>query len=144
MYVKTLYQPFANGIFSRMKMHETSSRPTSIRGRAMIHAAKSIPPAVRLAFLQAAAEFGHREYSAEWLENLPRGAILGSVEIIGCRPVEQVRSGLPSATLLFGDYSDGRWAWELANPILFSSPISIAGKQGWWKYDECAETEEIK
>ena len=38
--------------------------------------------------------------------------------------------------LLFGDFSEGRYAWKLANPVLFEKPIPARGHQGFWKWEE--------
>lgn len=32
----------------------------------------------------------------------------------------------------FGDYSPGRWAWRLANPVLFDEPVPWRGALGLW------------
>jgi len=35
--------------------------------------------------------------------------------------------------LAFGDFSAGRYAWELRNPIRFADPIPCTGRQGFWE-----------
>lgn len=35
-----------------------------------------------------------------------------------------------------GDYSAGRWAWELLNVIHFKTPIPAKGKLSLWEYNE--------
>lgn len=37
---------------------------------------------------------------------------------------------------LLGDYSPGRFAWVLQNPVMFKTPIPACGKQGWWNWEE--------
>jgi hypothetical protein len=37
---------------------------------------------------------------------------------------------------LFGDWSQGRYAWELANVKMLDKPIPAKGKQGLWNCDE--------
>lgn len=37
---------------------------------------------------------------------------------------------------LLGDYSPGRFAWVLQNPVMFKTPIPAHGKQGWWNWEE--------
>ncbi len=65
---------------------------------------------------------------------LPRGVVLGTVEIIGCVRVEQIRDNLTMLQRAFGDFSDGRYAAVLANPILFARPVPATGQQGWWNF----------
>ena len=35
---------------------------------------------------------------------------------------------------ILGDYSPGRFAWVLKNPVMFSEPVPASGKQGWWNW----------
>ncbi|MOA10279.1 hypothetical protein D3C78_1301620 [compost metagenome] len=36
---------------------------------------------------------------------------------------------------LFGDYSLGRYAWQLTDMIRLQEPIEVKGKLGLWNYD---------
>lgn len=38
--------------------------------------------------------------------------------------------------LLFGDWTPGRYAWELANVQMLTEPILAKGKQGLWNWEE--------
>ena len=67
-------------------------------------------------------------------KKLHYGAVLGTVEIVDCVPVEDVVDGLTERERALGDYSPGRWAWVLKNPIMFDTPIPARGKQGWWEW----------
>ena len=68
--------------------------------------------------------------------NLPRGAVIGTVEIVDCVPVEELVDSLDNWERLLGDYSPGRFAWVLQNPVMFKTPIPAHGKQGWWNWEE--------
>lgn len=68
--------------------------------------------------------------------NLPRGAVIGTVEIVDCVPVEELVDSLDNRERLLGDYSPGRFAWVLQNPVMFKTPIPANGKQGWWNWEE--------
>ena len=35
----------------------------------------------------------------------------------------------------FGDYSSGRYAWILKNPIAFAKPIPARGMLSLWEYE---------
>ena len=39
------------------------------------------------------------------------------------------------AELAFGDYTIGRYAWVMADAILFNKPIPAKGKQGLWNWE---------
>ena len=121
----TVYQPYAYAIVAGMKRYETRPRRTNIRGRVAVHAGKrKIGLASMLAALIPKA--GKKLYY---------GAVLGTVEIAGCVPVEDVVDGLTEQEKALGDYSPGRWAWVLKNPVMFDTPVPACGQQGWWNWE---------
>jgi hypothetical protein len=72
---------------------------------------------------------------------LPRGVVLGTVDLVSTIHTETAREHaefLSPTELAFGDYSNGRYAWELANPVLFPEPIPARGALGLWTWDEVA------
>ena len=107
----TVYQPYAHAIVAGVKHYET--RPRRTHGEFW-------------AVLEAAGGGG----------NLPRGAVIGTVEIVDCVPVEELVDSLDNRERLLGDYSPGRFAWVLQNPVVFKTPIPAHGKQGWWNWEE--------
>ena len=78
MKVFTVYQPYAYAIVAGLKQYETRPRRTNVRGRVAVHAGKAkdvlIPRAASLILPQSAF--------------LHHGAVLGTVEIVDCVPVE--------------------------------------------------------
>lgn len=43
---------------------------------------------------------------------------------------------VPTETeILFGDWTPGRYAWELANVQIFREPIPVKGRQGLWNWE---------
>ena len=139
----TVYQPYAHAIVAGVKHYETRPRRTHIRGRVAVHAGRldEVPetlidaasavsgcgPAWVYQFLEALADGG---------VNLPRDAVIGTVEIVDCVPVEELVDSLDNRERLLGDYSPGRFAWVLQNPVMFKTPIPAHGKQGWWNWEE--------
>ena len=101
----------------------------------------AMQPAGRLDEVQATKHLTNGEFWAV-LEaaggggNLPRGAVIGTVEIVDCVPVEELVDSLDNRERLLGDYSPGRFAWVLQNPVMFKTPIPAHGKQGWWNWEE--------
>lgn len=49
------------------------------------------------------------------------------------------RSKLLRKSLRRGDWSIGRYAWELANVVALNPPIAAKGSQGFWDWDAPAE-----
>lgn len=58
------------------------------------------------------------------------------MEIVDCVPVEEIVESLTERERALGDYSPGRFAWVLENPVIFDEPFPARGKQGWWNWDE--------
>lgn len=104
----SIRQPLAEMILTGEKAWEFRARTTHIRERVYLYASKALatvegfPPARAL--------------------TLPRGVIVGSVEIVGVLDD------------LDGDL-DGGWAWELAKPRRYRQPIKPKGtpQPGFWR-----------
>ena len=81
----TIKQPWASLIATGLKDIENRSWKTNYRGRVLIHAAAS-PVKEGLAALNNKQLFDlmQRENWETEFENLPNGAIVGSVEIVDC------------------------------------------------------------
>lgn len=140
----TLWQPWASfmvALPSPPKTIETRGWSTNYRGPLAIHAAKSEPRDVRdwfsfgpersllmRHFAHLAAEPSVEDVFAE----LPRGCILGTVDLFDVRPTSLLtREGELLSELFLGDYSDGRFGWMTRNARRFE-PIPCKGRQGLW------------
>jgi hypothetical protein len=150
----TLWQPWASLIMTGAKTIETRSRSTNIRGRIAIHAAKKCTiEAMRSletpVFQQGLLSILPKGMKRMILELLPRGAILGTVEIVGCLRIENYdelnecayldngseRIIVESPEYFYGDYRQGRFAWILKDPVMFDKPIPARGSQGFWNWE---------
>lgn len=122
----TVYQPYAYAIIAGLKQYETRPRRTNVRGRAAVHAGKAkdvlIPRPVELIIPKSTV--------------LHYGAVLGTVEIVDCIPVETLIDKISEQERLLGDYTPGRFAWVLQNPVMFDKPIPARGSQSWWNWKE--------
>ena len=124
----TVYQPYAHAIVAGVKHYETRPRRTNIRGRVAVHAG-------RLDEVQATKHLTNGEFWAV-LEaaggggNLPRGAVIGTVEIVDCVPVEELVDSLDNRERLLGDYSPGRFAWGFKTRSCSKHPFPPAGNKG--------------
>ena len=130
----SLWQPWASVIFqldhvgNQLKIDETRHWPCRIRGRVAIHAAKTLK--------------GKQNVPDDWLmplglryDTMPYGCILGTVEIVTCWKTEMVAKHRSEAQLRWGNYAPGRFAFELANPVLLPEPIPYRGLQGFFNVE---------
>jgi hypothetical protein len=129
-------QPFASLIVLGAKHYETRSWPTDYRGPLAIHASKRLLDHALALFLQEPFHSVLRAASYRFSTDLPRGLVLGTVDLLDCIPVERLRKALqegrlPDFTapeLLVGDYRPGRYAWRLGNPRLLAAPTAAVGR----------------
>ena len=126
--VITLWQPWATLLVKGVKIHETRSWYTSHRGKILIHAAKR-----KINWCEIQLNLLEEIYPdiTEW--DYPLGAIVGEAELVDCRQCRAVRVPVSESDRLTGNWSDGRFAWEMRNvkPLLIPD---VKGKQGLWKY----------
>lgn len=135
----TVYQPYAFATVAGVKHYETRPRRTNIRGRVAVHAAKldawrtgilengTMPQIEKI--LSEIQGTGNRAARLEY------GAVIGTVEIVDCVPVEEIENTLTERERILGDFSPGRFAWVLQNPVMFDTPIPARGQQGWWEWE---------
>jgi hypothetical protein len=129
--VLAVRQPWASLIVEGLKTIEVRSRVTNIREVIAIYASAS---------KQDEIEEYYREYN---FYTLPKGVIIGTVEIIGCADFDLITfsgkellskaSCLPSYKI-----STNFYYWKLANPVKFFSPIPYKPPKGavvWSKTD---------
>ncbi|MDE6934645.1 MAG: ASCH domain-containing protein [Oscillospiraceae bacterium] len=123
----TAHQPYAYAIVAGLKQYETRPRRTNIRGRVAVHAGLRDITGNEVNICETYIPQG---------TILAMGAVVGTVEIVDCLPVENIVDGLTEQEKALGDYSPGRWVWVLKNPVMFRMPIYARGKQGWWNWEE--------
>lgn len=140
----TLTQPWATLVAIDAKRFETRSWFTSYRGEIAIHAAKGFPRQCQLLVDQEpfADALGDRR------RHLPIGKIVAIAQLKACILISnadlrqcgfvdlygKVRKELP-----FGDFSVGRYAWELADVEELAVPIDCKGALGLWDVPAAVE-----
>lgn len=117
-------QPWAELILRGIKTIEVRSRTTSIRERVYLYAS---PIHADLA-IERAIETRHGISST----GLLRGLLVGTVEVVGCRPLAKSDSDSACFRIF---HSTGYFAWSLANPERCESPIKpLHRAQPVWFY----------
>lgn len=127
----TLHQFWASLMALCLKKIETRGWYTSYRGELAIHAAASVPSYARFSFMdtpeaqRALAPLGITK--PDQLDELPRGVIVGVVDLVGCIPTNDpgradevtgrvfTPPGLLSDEYAFGNYYPDRFMWVTEN-----------------------------
>ena len=132
--VITLWQPWASLIFTGDKKHETRGFPFPGKHagrRIAIHSALKMPKEISVGLhLLCESNWGADE---AWREQLPRGYLLGTVELVRSHRTEEVTPD--PVDRICGNWEPGRFAWELRDPRPLADPLTATGKQGWWSVE---------
>jgi hypothetical protein len=114
----TIRQPWVELILQGGKPYEIRSWRTSYRGPIMLHAAKALDKAAVVAL----------EIDAS---SLFRGGFVGRAELKDCRPFTRADAKVLRRNGAFvGEWSAGRFAWELANVCRLRAPVTFRGTLG--------------
>ncbi|GGH46122.1 hypothetical protein GCM10008014_08580 [Paenibacillus silvae] len=147
----TIHQPWATLIAIGAKRFETRGWKTHYRGPIAIHAAKKDPHEVIVSLdldIQKAifaAFYDHFGIQAGALDLMPTGVVVATAELTNCyQSVDTWTDGyeLEGKRLIwspecdFGDFTPGRYAWELSDVKRLEEPIVAKGQQGLWNWDE--------
>lgn len=129
----SIRQPWASLIVKGFKDVENRSWRTSIRGEIAIHTSASKAEddwedaIITVAVIRAIALSEAKEWLIKTIgefDKLPRGAILGTVEIADCKR-ERMSPW----------HFDENWGFYLQNPKELKKPIPAKGKLGFWDFD---------
>ncbi|WP_028590339.1 ASCH domain-containing protein [Paenibacillus massiliensis] len=153
----TVWQPWATLLAVGEKTNETKPRRTHHRGPLAIHAAKHIDRAA-CEVPEIKAALARHGYT---VDNLPTGAVVAICDLKECwsisrlsgwgefvtPPVQLTADNNPrtitwsgkvenNKEYLFGNYDDGRFAWEMAEVLQLTEPIPAKGQQGMWNWEK--------
>lgn len=157
----TVWQPWASLLAIGAKEFETRSWATAYRGPIAIHASKkdakeimrSLPADTQMMMFDRLYEHYGRRDSV--LRRLPTGAVIATAELVnvwytaldGAGVLKAIRLGpgrelmtkeslmFPTAQeRLFGDWTPGRYVWQMKNVKLLPEPVPTSGKQGLWDW----------
>lgn len=134
----SVWQPWASLIISGHKRVETRSWPApySFRGqRIAIASTNSVRGEQRRAFAVKAFQEHYLSTGLPGIDDLPKGYILGTVVIDGCREIDpDMMQALAPAEEAFGLFGPGRFAWVLRDPQPLDTPVPVKGAQGLWNW----------
>jgi hypothetical protein len=125
----TITQPWATLIVLGAKHYETRTWETRHRGQLAIHASRRFPEAQRELCRHEPIRSVLRKAGYYSWSDLPIGAVLGTVQLTDCLPVEKVLA-LDPAERVLGDYHPGRWAWVLTGARELPAPVPCRGMLG--------------
>lgn len=135
----TIWQPWAQLLAEGKKHEETRSWATNYRGPILIHAAKTDHSGILLHIPKADLEHFQAAGITARIDELPLGSIVGKAKLTACKLIDEEYSNFVKefcpAEYAFGDFTPGRYAWVLEEPVLFDKPIPASGKQGLWNWD---------
>jgi hypothetical protein len=133
----SLWQPWASAIALGIKSFETRSWSTSYRGPLVIHAAERWSTDQR--------RFAEVEIAMGRLPaNLPLGCLIAVVDIVTVYATEEAGPMISAIERLYGDYSPGRFAWQLANVRPLAEPIPWRGALGLFEVPDVILTRALK
>jgi hypothetical protein len=130
----SLLQPWASLVVWGHKTIETRSWRTAYRGELLIHASRGKSGEL------IAQEPAFKRHIPHY-DRLPFGALIGKVLLTDVVPVDalflsdSLINKLSMEERAFGDYTRGRYAWMLEEPVAFADPIRINGSLGLWDYE---------
>ncbi|HWP50615.1 MAG TPA: 2-oxoglutarate dehydrogenase E1 [Clostridia bacterium] len=156
----TIWQPWASLWACQAKLFETRSWATSYRGPIAIHASalnpfsaiKPVPDDTVAEMRKALKEIGILTPSTDF-RVLPLGCVVATADLVGCWKIDSIQelSSAPWETgywddrmnwhdvsdqeIMFGDWTPGRYAWEITNVKMLDIPVPAKGKQGLWNWE---------
>ncbi|MFZ0269903.1 hypothetical protein [Caulobacter sp.] len=143
----SLWQPWASALmFPHLKVHETRHWPAPARligQRVAIHAAQRRCPLNETSLLND--EAANATFGLPWRQNVPYGALIGTAILAACQPMSGQYAARPAHANdeAFGYWSAERFAWRMADPIPFETPLPMKGQQGWWRLLDSAPSGDL-
>jgi hypothetical protein len=135
MKILSLLQPWATLVVTGAKLVETRSWQTPYRGPVFIHASGDLNKKFKgMDITPALTSLCPHFKDFIKPQTLQFGRIVGMCEIVTCVRTEDIAPTLSEQELAFGDYTKGRWAWQLSNHVSFDHAIPIKGQLGLIKF----------
>ena len=119
----SLWQPWASLWACGRKSYETRHWSTPYRGPLAIHAAQKLCVEID----DALREILEDEFGGHWARELPRGALIGHGDLVNCLATDHLHVDADERAQ--GNFTPGRYAWDMANRKLLAAPIPWRGHQ---------------
>lgn len=143
----TIRQPWATLIALGEKRFETRSWATKHRGAIAIHAGKAVD---KKACAHPAIKTILSKHGYSTPNDLPIGAVIATGVLMDCWQsfTQEAQVVLESAGRIkninafeecVGDYTEGRYAWELDQMNILQKPIPAKGYLSLWNWEESIE-----
>ncbi len=123
----SLWQPWASLWTAGRKTYETRHWSTRVRGLLRVHAAQKFVVNLPLELEAICAD----EFGRDWAVELPRGCLIGTVNVVDCIPTEGL--AVSAEELAQGDFGPGRFAWQAVPVQVFRQPIPWRGSQAFFR-----------
>lgn len=123
----SLWQPWATLIALGVKRFETLAEETSWRGQVAVYGKELVVRDVEPAIDRILVE----HFGRDWHRAVPRGAVVATAVLVDCRRTVDARRTISDLEDMCGDWSSGRYAWQLehvlalAEPIYWRSPLGL-------------------
>jgi hypothetical protein len=121
----SLWQPWASLWAVGRKKYETRHWATSYRGPLVIHAAQKLCIDIDEGLVEICCD----EFGGHWARELPRGALLATCRLINCISTHALTMAVTDEEFAQGDFTPGRYAWEISELKLLERPIPFRGHQ---------------
>lgn len=138
----TIKQPWATLIALGEKKFETRSWRTNHRGPLAIHAGKTVD---KEAYEDSWIKGTLAEHGITSWKQLPTGVVLATVDLVKCHKVAatvghvsvfECGEGITGLEETFGDYTPGRYAWELVDLQVLPESVPAKGQLSLWEWTE--------
>jgi hypothetical protein len=131
MIALSVMQPWASLLLAGVKRFDTRPWHTAHRGLLAIHASRKLTRDGRALCAREPVRWLLRHTGHDDIRTLPCGGVLGTVNLLRCVRVEDLDlDALSETERSLGDFSPGRWAWEMADPARWPMPVTVRGRLG--------------
>ena len=130
----TLHQPWASLVIGGYKCFETRSWSTDDRGLIAIHAGNN-RSALELTDIKAVCY----HFEIPLSRSMPFGSVLGICRLVNIYSTESLLGKISEQERRLGDFSKGRFGWQMQVLHKFDTPVPMNGQQGLWEYQHTCE-----